>query len=200
MVQKIGDPLAWSAQTDGIAAIFDTEGQRPVRIEVKSAGQVDWSIVPREDGEFVGDPIYLTSTKGMDILSFTAFGPFGLVGDGGGSFIKTTDGEEQFYVALDEKSFTNIIERRATRNPEMERMMHLMNQNMQRNMNAQFDELNRRHAAQMESIAREHSGTIASEDAGNGSSGGSEDAGSVNSGAPGEVKPPSGGEPANGGA
>lgn len=109
---------------------FRTTDPRQVRLEVLSEGPTALNVSYKEDGKkhdhFIG--VFV----GYDVVKFQMNGPFRLSASGPGCRVWTPEIQNAGAVEIPEAvSFTTMMNRR-TRNPELELMMHKMQQNMER--------------------------------------------------------------------
>jgi len=151
-MKKVGDLSLFQPIAAGTLAMFPAIRARNVRLSVNTPGNVALHVVPlTDDGEIDEDvvPMFLATADGLEEIEFYAHGPFAIQADGDFG-LKTLDGQPVHVEFPDEATFTRIAERRP-RNPEIERLQHMLMQNQERRMGGLYEEIR----LEREALARE---------------------------------------------
>lgn len=127
MAQKLMSLSKWRTLEEGELARFDNKKPRTVRIDV-NASEFTRLYIGRPNGEAK----FLACVSGRDVIEFSVDGAFDITADQVCDFY-TVDGTDWSVAAVDDRSFTRIVERRR-RNPELEYMMRAMQMNVERRL------------------------------------------------------------------
>lgn len=152
MVIKLMDLTKWRVLEEGQMIHFEKSTPRTVRIDVNAPDAIK---VFAKETETPEQEIFVANVYGRDTLEFSVNGAFDLTAVGGEMWWYTIDGQNLAMDAVDDRSFTRVVERRQ-RNPELEYMMQMMQLNMERRLAHVAQETELRVARR---IARERDGT-----------------------------------------
>lgn len=134
---KIGDIAKWN-KADARLLVFAGRGARRIRLHINSPSvAVLW--LESEDGDD-DSAQFLARVEGYKVVEFHALGTVRVSIEGADVWWKCTEAEPTAVKIVDPVVFTRIIERRH-RNPEVEMMMHMMQQNIERRLSAQQTEM-----------------------------------------------------------
>lgn len=133
---RIHTPEKWQrlAKGDDLEiAPSPSGGLRRVRLEINAPERTKFYLVRETAG-----PVFLAAVDGMGVIEFTS-PPEGCRVDALGEddvWFYTADGDQIAVPRPESPSFVRVANRRA-RNPELERMMYVMNQNIERRLAGQ---------------------------------------------------------------
>lgn len=133
-MQRIYNLDKWALLEEGKRLSYVNSRPRKVVVEVNAPSEVLLYLV--EDGK----PRFLALVKGRDTVEFYPDGAFDLTCEGGAVYVYTADGDDVSMEALDERTFTRIVERRP-RNLELELMQRAAAENTRRLLEAQRQDM-----------------------------------------------------------
>lgn len=138
-MQRIFNFSDWQTLKPDVRWTLGGEESQPrvIRLEVNAEDKC--KLYVEEDGV----ENFLALVEGRDEIQFSTEGVCHLSVSGGLVNIKTAELADWSVEAVDDTTFTTIVERRM-RNPELELMMHLQQQNMEKRLAAQQAEFDRR--------------------------------------------------------
>ena len=146
-MQRMFNLDKWERLRMGEALDFTNDRPRTVTIEVNAPEKTALYVV--QDG---GEVFFLALVEGRDTLEFSSSGAFQLTVEGSDCMIYTADGDDISMQAVDDVSFTKIVERRR-RNPELEAIAATMSRNLERRMEQQAHEFATLFARRAEALA-----------------------------------------------
>lgn len=138
-MQKINNLSRWVVLDEGQRVDFPNPKPRVVRLDVNAPSAACLYIFTDPNGEESADPLFLARVEGRDLVEFHSEGAFGLTVEGGSVNLYTVDGDDPSFRLVEPQAFVKVIERRR-RNPEVEFIMHKMQQNLDRRMEQQAHE------------------------------------------------------------
>lgn len=135
---KLDSLSRWLRLPAGDVLTLKGDAQRRIRLQVNSPKRISLWIVNDH-----GEPTFLASPVGRDVVEFAAGGDVRLTTDDDDVYVYTAESEPTFTIFEDAEIFTKIAERRA-RNPDLEYLMQQQQINMDRRMSVLAGELNNR--------------------------------------------------------
>lgn len=136
MTQKLYNVTKWTGLNAGQQLDFPSAKARHVKIEVNAPQDTRLDILDVATGEVR----FLARIYGRDTLDFFVEGAFAILTDADDTFIYTAESERVHHVADAPESFVRVMEKRQ-RNPELERMMHMVQMNVNARLDAQKEEM-----------------------------------------------------------
>lgn len=143
-MQRMYNLSKWLEVKEGDQINFTGSRPRTVRLEVNAPGEVALYVLPfddlDQDGEpLFGSPIFLALVKGRDVIEFSPDGAFAVTPEGGSCYFQTADGDVVHVEVVAPVSFTKIVERRR-RDPVLEQMMYEAQRNAEKRMAIMLDQ------------------------------------------------------------